>query len=111
MRNVLLFFAYGRSVPQRVCVVSFTDTEGVEHAVQVSAASLYEAAVMGIAEFRRCGFADANFGPATRLKISVKVLEAEHTVSVGKVKSWLDGGARSPNERLEKNRLKELLSG
>jgi hypothetical protein len=66
---------------------------------------------MGMAEFRRCGFAEANFGQATRLKIRVKAPEAEHTVAVAKVKSWLEGGARSPNERLEKNRLKELLSG
>jgi hypothetical protein len=83
--------------------------EGVEHAVQVSAASLYEAAVMGMAEFRRCGFADATFGPATRLKIRVKGPEAEHTVAVAKVRA-AGGWARSPIERLEKNRLKELLS-
>jgi hypothetical protein len=94
----------------QVCVVSFADSEGIEHAVQVSAASLYEAAVTAMAEFRRGGFAEANFGPATRLTIRVKA-EAEHTVSVGKVKAWLDGGARSPTERLQKDRLKQLLAG
>ena len=98
-------------MPHHVCVVSFADSEGIEHAVQVSAASLYEAAVKAMAEFRRGGFAEANFGPATRLTICVKAPEAQHTVSVGKVKSWLDGGARSPTERLEKNRLKQLLAG
>jgi hypothetical protein len=98
-------------VPHQVCTVSFADSEGVEHAVQVSAASLYEAAVMAMAEFRRGGFADANFGPATRLTICVKAPEAKHAVSVGKVEAWLDGGARSPTERLEKNRLKQLLAG
>ncbi len=35
--------------------------------------------------------------------------EEEHTVTVGKVLSWLDGGARSPNEQMKKNRLKERL--
>jgi hypothetical protein len=103
-----------KCVPHRVCVVSFIDSEGVEHAVQVSGASLYEAAVMGMAEFRRCGFAEASFGPAARLKVRVKSPEAEHTVSVGKMTRWLEGGERSPSERspserIEKNRLKQLL--
>jgi hypothetical protein len=48
-------------------------------------------------------------GPATQLTIRVKAPEEEHTVSVGKVLSWLDGGARSPNEQVKKNRLKERL--
>jgi hypothetical protein len=46
-------------------------------------------------EFRRCGFADATFGPATRLTIRVKQPETEHTVSVGKLPTWLDGGGKS----------------
>jgi len=33
-----------------------------------------------------------------RLRIRVKALEEEHIVSVGKVLSGLDGGARSPSE-------------
>ena len=36
------------------------------------AASVYEAAVLALAEFRQCGFADATFGPATRLTIRVR---------------------------------------
>jgi hypothetical protein len=43
------------------------------------------------------------------LTIRVKAPEEEHTVSVGKVLSWLDGGARSPSEQVKKNRLKERL--
>jgi hypothetical protein len=37
------------------CRVSFTDSAGVTHTVSVAATSLYEAAALGIAEFRRCG--------------------------------------------------------
>ena len=32
-----------------------------------------------------------------------------HTISVGKVLAWLDGGAKSPSEQVKKNRLKERL--
>ena len=57
--------------------------------VEVVAASLYEAAVLVLAEFGRYGFADATFGPATRLTVRVKAPEEEHTVAVGKIRSWL----------------------
>lgn len=96
-------------MPPRSCRVSFTGSEGLEHVVEVSAASVYEAAVLALAEFRRCGFADVTFGPATRLTIRVKQPETEHTVSVGKLQSWLDGNGKSPREQVMKKRLRELL--
>jgi hypothetical protein len=40
----------------RTCLVFFTDSEGIRHAVEVAASSLYEAAALAIGEFRRCGF-------------------------------------------------------
>jgi hypothetical protein len=82
----------------------------VEHAVEIVATSLYEAAVMALGEFRRCGFADASFGRGTRLTVKVKAPETEHVVSVGKLHAWLDGGGKSPNEQVAKKRLKEMLS-
>jgi hypothetical protein len=48
-------------------------------------------------------------GPTTRLTIRVKAPEEEHTISVSKVLSWLDGVATSPSEKLKKNRLRERL--
>jgi len=44
----------------------------VTHTLTVSASSLYEAAALGIAEFKKSGFAFANIGPATRLTIAVE---------------------------------------
>jgi hypothetical protein len=38
------------------CLVSFTDNEGIWHSAEVKASTLYEAAALTIAEFRRCGF-------------------------------------------------------
>ena len=69
-----------------------------------------EAAVEALGAFRHSGFADATFGPATRLTIRVKAPEEEHTVTVAKLNSWLDGGAKSPNEQMQKKRLKERLT-
>lgn len=67
--------------------------------------------MLAMAEFRRCGFADSTFGAATQFTVRVREPEEEHRVSMAKVKSWLDGGAKSPNEKVAKERLKHLLGG
>jgi hypothetical protein len=107
--DVRLIFAYTKCVPSRSCLVSFTDAEGIEHSVRVPAESLYEAAVEAIAAFRRSVLAEMPLGPATRLTISVVAPEEEHTVTIAKVLSRLDGAAANPSEKLRKNRLRERL--
>ena len=89
-------------MPSRSCCVSFTDSEGIEHSVRVPAESLYEAALEAIAAFRRSVLAEMPLGPATRLTISEMAPEEEHTVTIAKVLSWLDGAATSPSEKLRK---------
>lgn len=93
----------------RSCLVSFADTEGIEHSVRVPAESLYEAAVEALAAFKHGVLAEMPLGPATRLTIRVTAPEEEHTISIGKVLSWLEGGAQSPSEQVKKNRLRERL--
>jgi len=107
-----LFFAYAVIVPNtRTCRVSFTDTQGIMHAVQVPAASLYEAAALAVAEFRRCGFmSDATPGPATRLTVTVEAPLSVHELPVGKLMRWLESGVKSPREEVLRNRLREVLA-
>ena len=93
------------------CLVSFTDSEGIRHSVEVVASSLYEAAVMAIAQFRNCGFTAAAPGPATRLTVSIKQSGTMHEVQWGKIEAWLQGDGRSPAEQGTKIRLRELLRG
>jgi hypothetical protein len=93
----------------RTCTVAFTDTDGIRHSVEVMASSLYEAAALGLAELRRCAFADASPGRVTRLAVTVKSPATTHELTVGKLEDWLAGGARSPNEAVLKDRLREVL--
>lgn len=65
---------------------------------------------MGLAEFRRSQFAEARPGSATRLTVLVKAPAERHELSVGKLEAWLTGGASSPREKLQKDRLKQILS-
>ena len=95
----------------RTCVVSFRDLEGMEHSVEVTAASLYEAAALGLKQFRSSLFAEeVRPGTVTKLKISVKQVESHHELTVGRLESWIQGGARSPRERVLKDRLRMVLA-
>jgi hypothetical protein len=91
------------------CRVSFTDSAGVTHTVSVAASSLYEAAALGIAEFRRCGFAEAMVGPGTRLRVAVEAPATTHELTVAKVRTWLDSSGKTPKEQSIKVNLRELM--
>jgi hypothetical protein len=98
-----------RGRPARNCTVSFTGTDGITHGVEVSAVSLYEAAALALAEFRKCGLAEVLPGRVTRLTVSVKAPATSHELTVGKLEDWLASGGRSPKEQMKKGGLKELL--
>jgi hypothetical protein len=74
-------------MPSRICRVSFTDSERITHAAEVSASTLYEACVLALAEFRRCGITSAIPGPATALTVEVKNASTAHTTSLDRVKN------------------------
>jgi hypothetical protein len=93
---------------RKTCTVSFQDSDGVRHAVEVGAETLYEAAVLALKSFREH---DCAPGPAAHLSVEVKSPSVTHTVVARAVRDWLDGGAKSPKEAMEKRRLKELLGG
>jgi hypothetical protein len=101
-------FAYAGTVSS-TCRVSFTDSVGMMHSVTVAASSLYEAAALGIAEFKRSGFAFASVGSATRLTISVVPPATTHQLTVAKLQAWLDTNGRTPREQAKKVTLRQLI--
>ena len=97
-------------MPTRPCRVSFTDSSGIMHAADVSAESLYEAVALALRDLRASGLIPVLPGPAT--PISVRVLattEAEHSIRFSQFESWLGGTARSPKEKLTKERLRAMV--
>lgn len=80
------------------------------HAVEVTASTLYEAAVLAIAEFRRGWLLEVFPGRATRLTVTVKAPGISHELTVGKLEDWLASGGKSPKEQVAKQRLRELLN-
>jgi hypothetical protein len=96
----------------RPCSVAFTDTNGITHSVTVSADSLMEAIALGIRDLRASGLTPVLPSPATAIRVQVHAsATAEHVVTFRQFTSWLEGGARSPKERLLKDRLREAVDG
>ena len=89
--------------------VSFTDGANITHTVRVSASSLYEAAALGVAEFKKSRFAFTSIGPATRLTIAVEPPATTHELSVGKLQAWLKTNGKTPREQATKVTLRQLL--
>jgi hypothetical protein len=90
--------------------VSCHDLKGVEHSVEVTADSLYEAVAQGLRAFRKNEWVDDIGRGQTSISVKIKHREIEHTVRVRDFERWLEGSPRSPAEMILKNRLRELLA-
>jgi hypothetical protein len=88
------------------CTVSFVDLDGIRHSVEVEAEGLYEASVLGICAFRKH---DLDPGGWTQLEVDVRS-SIKHTLTVTKVREWLQRGVRTPKEAILKDKLRTLLS-
>jgi hypothetical protein len=95
-------------MPLRICAVTFTDSRGIRHTVEVSAESLFEAAILGPQTLKQDSWTEP-IGPATKLEVEIREPVARHTVTMLQVQRWLEGATPSPNERVKKDRLKQLL--
>ncbi len=87
------------------CIVSYLDTEGLRHTVEVDAESLYEAAALAIRAFKQH---DWEPGDLSKLEVEIRS-SITHTVTPKRLREWLSGGSRSPKEAVTKERLREML--
>jgi hypothetical protein len=89
----------------RSCAVSYRDHHGIRHSVEVTAESLYEAAVLGLKAL------DAHRGHTHNMTIDVKVRSPEvtHSVSGAILAAWLAMPGKDEAEQELKNRLKEAM--
>jgi hypothetical protein len=87
------------------CVVSYLDASGIRHTVELEAESLYEAAALAVRAFREH---DCEPGALSKLEVEIRS-SVTHTLTVQRLQTWLNGGAKSPKEAVMKERLRELL--
>jgi hypothetical protein len=93
----------------RCCQVSCRDLKGVEHTVEVTADSLYEAVAQGLRAFRQNDWVDGIGQGQTTVTVVVKTPEVEHKVRVRDFVRWLESQGRTPAEVGLKSRLRQLL--
>lgn len=71
------------------CIVSYLDTEGIRHKVEIPADSLYEAVVSAVTTFKAHDCA-----PGDVSKIEVRIQSSvTHETTLRRVKEWLGGSA------------------
>jgi hypothetical protein len=91
------------------CRVSFVDAEGIEHAANVQASSVYEAAALAVREFREDSFVTTKPTEQTLLNVEVIPDPREHKLRVQQVVRWAGLSSSSPGEKVRRQHIKELL--
>jgi hypothetical protein len=91
------------------CRVSFKDSDGIEHAVELDARSLYEAVGLAIDRFRRCE--QVPYDPQGMHEFIVESREpsTEHRLTRKMFDTWLRRPGGSPADVARKSKLKGLL--
>lgn len=96
-------------MPVRSCRVTIRDMGGVEHTVQVTASTVYEAVALGLAAFRGDEWVGGIPEGLNPVKVSVTSTPVEHTVTMKDFKAWLLSEGRSPREITSRLRVREIL--
>jgi hypothetical protein len=93
----------------KLCRVSFKDSEGIEHAVELEAKTLYEAVGLAIDRFRRCEH--VSYDPKGLHEFIVESREpgTQHRLTRNTFDKWLRRPGGSPADVALNARLKELL--
>jgi hypothetical protein len=94
----------------RRCVVKLRDLEGVEHVVQVTAGSLYEAACVALHQFRHREWSREALLQATTLHVEVWQAPMVYQVSVDRLEKWLARGGGSPREVALRHKIRNRMN-
>jgi len=93
----------------RQCVVTFRDAEGVEHAVAVTAESLYEAAALALQQFRRSEWSrEASLDTGT-FKVEVCEPSTFYRVKVAELEQWLTRSGGKPRDVALRQKVRSRL--
>jgi hypothetical protein len=92
----------------RACTVSVVGPTHVRHSVEVTAESLYEAAVLGVKLLAQDGWVGA-IAPGTQVEVQVRPPAMLHVVTVAELRRWVEAVGMSPDETLRKRKLRALL--
>jgi len=93
-----------------VCRVAFADSEGIVHAVEVEADSLYEAVALAVAEFRRDEATTADPSAMTEFTVTAFRKPTEHRIRLNQVTKWAQHTTKEgPAGITKREKVKALL--
>lgn len=95
----------------RSCLVSCRDLNGTEHAVEVTAESLYEAVAQALGILRGDTWVEEIGEGLTELRVRVKHPAVEHRLHMKDFRRWLESQGRTPAECARKRKLIALAKG
>jgi hypothetical protein len=92
------------------CRVSFTDSDKIEHAVEVEAESLYEAVALAVADFREDPLLKDGPGSMTEFTIAVLRNPTEHKIRLQQVLKWSEHTTKEgPAGITKRQKVRSLL--
>ena len=91
------------------CRVSFIDYEGVSHAVEVDANSLYEAVGLAIARFGCAEF--VRYAPGGEFLVEAREPSSEHRVTLKQFENWMKRSPRGPRDVTVREKITQAIRG
>ena len=91
------------------CRVSFRDSDGIEHAVEIDARTLYEAVGLAIDRFRRCEHVSYDPKGLHEFVVESREPSTQHRLTRNIFDTWLRRSGGSTADVSLKGRLKKLL--
>jgi len=93
----------------RTCRVTITDLEGVSHAVEVTATTLYEAVSLGLVALRESDRVAGIPEGLAAVRVSVTSIPIEHTVKMRDFTNWVERKGGSPKDVSNRDRIRAIL--
>ena len=92
----------------RTCTVAVKDIRDVEHSIEVTAETLYEAIAMALAALQQDNWV-GEIGRGFTVTVLVQQPPVKHEVKMKDFVSWLGRQGRSPAEVMLKQKLEKIL--
>jgi hypothetical protein len=96
-------------VALKACTVVVHDLNATAHAIDVTAASLYEAIAQALAALRGHDWVGEIGKGLTTVTVKVRHPEVTHVVKIQDFENWLNRGCNSPADIVLKTRLRQML--
>src|ERR1700704_5915122 len=93
----------------RSCKVMIQDMDGVTHAVEGTAETLYEAVALGMAAIRTDEWVAGIATGLNPVKVKVTDVPVEQEVKIMDFTQWLDRTGGSPREMSDRKRIRSIL--